>query len=117
MINYLGGNDIYLGAHESISGGIYKSLLYGKEDGCEAVQIFSKNPRQLKTKPLTDEEIKKFKDMLRETDIKATAVHDAYLINLGNPESEKWGVYKEAFLTEMQRAEALGIPHLIFHPG
>lgn len=114
---HLGGNDIYLGAHESTAGGIYKSLLYGKEDGCEAVQIFSKNARQLKAKPLTDEEIQLFKDTLRETRIKATAVHDAYLINLGNPDNDKWVVYKDAFLIEMQRAEALGIPHLIFHPG
>jgi deoxyribonuclease-4 len=91
--------------------------LTGKEDGCEAVQIFSKNARQLKSKPLTDDEIKQFRDTLKETGIKGTAVHDAYLINLGNPDDEKWSVYKEAFLTEMQRAEALGIPHLIFHPG
>ena len=49
--------------------------------------------------------------------MKSTAVHDAYLINLGNPDDEKWSVYKDAFLIEMQRAEALGVPHLIFHPG
>lgn len=71
----------------------------------------------MKAKPLMDEDIKKFKDTLKETKIKATAVHDAYLINLGNPEDKKWSVSKEAFLIEMQRAEALGIPHLIFHPG
>jgi deoxyribonuclease-4 len=91
--------------------------LFGLEDGCEVVQLFSKNARQLRAKPLTDEDIKNFQDTLKKTKIKSTAVHDAYLINLGNPDNEKWPVYKEAFLIEMQRAEALGIPHLIFHPG
>ncbi len=92
-------------------------MLFGMEDGCEVVQIFSKNARQFKAKPLTDDEIKKFKDTLKETKMKATAVHDAYLINLGSPEADKWSVYKDAFLIEMERAEDLGIPHLIFHPG
>jgi deoxyribonuclease-4 len=49
--------------------------------------------------------------------MKSTASHDAYLINLGSPEDDKWQVYKDAFLVELERAEALGIPHLIFHPG
>jgi deoxyribonuclease-4 len=113
----LGGLNIYLGAHESISGGIYKSLLHGIDDGAEVVQIFSKNARQFKAKPLTDDEITKFKNTLKETKMKSTASHDAYLINLGSPDDEKWQVYKDAFEIELERAEVLGIPHLIFHPG
>ena len=71
----------------------------------------------MKAKPITDEDIKKFKDTLRETKIKATAVHDSYLINIGSPDDVKWNRSKDAFLIEMQRAEMLGIPHLIFHQG
>jgi len=71
----------------------------------------------MKAKPLTEEDIKNFKDTLNQTKIESTAVHDSYLINLGNPDDNKWLVSKEAFLIEMQRAESLGIPHLIFHPG
>ncbi len=81
------------------------------------VQLFSKSARQMRAKPLTDEEIKNFKDTLKQTKLKWTAVHDSYLINLGNPEDEKWSRSKDGFLIEMERAEALGIPHLIFHPG
>lgn len=81
------------------------------------MQLFSKNARQFKAKPLTDEDIQKFKDTLKETKMKSTAVHDAYLINLGSPDDAKWELHKEAFQIEMARAEALGVPHLIFHPG
>jgi deoxyribonuclease-4 len=92
--------------------------LNGVEDGCEVVQLFTKNARQLMPKkPLSDEDITNFKDTLKKTKIRSTASHDGYLINLGNPDDEKWERYKDAFLIEMQRAEALGIPHLIFHPG
>jgi deoxyribonuclease-4 len=92
-------------------------LLHGIDDGAEVVQIFSKNARQFKAKPLTDDEITKFKNTLKETKMKSTASHDAYLINLGSPDDEKWQVYKDAFEIELERAEVLGIPHLIFHPG
>jgi len=81
------------------------------------VQFFSKNARQLKAKELTDDDLDKFKKTLKETGMKSTAVHDAYLINLGNPVDDNWNRYKEAFLIEMERAESLGVPHLIFHPG
>ena len=81
------------------------------------MQFFSKNARQLKAKDLTDDDIDKFKKTLKETSMKSTAVHDAYLINLGNPVDDNWNRYKEAFFIEMQRAESLGVPHLIFHPG
>jgi deoxyribonuclease-4 len=68
-------------------------------------------------KDITTEEIKDFQNTLKTTKIKTTAAHDGYLINLGNPDDEKWHRYKDAFLIEMQRAEAFGIPYLIFHPG
>jgi deoxyribonuclease-4 len=87
------------------------------DDGCEVVQIFSKNARQMKAKPLLDDDIKQFKETLKLTGMKSTAVHDSYLINLGNSDDEKWSRSTDAFLIEMQRAEALGVPHLIFHPG
>jgi deoxyribonuclease-4 len=93
-------------------------LLFGVEDGCEVVQLFSKNPRQLMPKKsITSEEIQDFKNTLEKTNIKSTAAHDGYLINLGNPDDEKWARYTASFLIEMQRAEVLGIPYLVFHPG
>jgi deoxyribonuclease-4 len=66
---------------------------------------------------LTDEDIHNFKETLKKTKMKSTAVHDAYLINLGTPDDKNWADHKDAFQIEMERAEALGIPHLIFHPG
>ena len=48
-----------MGAHESIAGGVYNSLQFGVDDGCEVVQLFTKNARQMKAKPLTEEDIEK----------------------------------------------------------
>ena len=35
-----------IGAHESIAGGLEKAYTATREDGCEALQIFTKNSNQ-----------------------------------------------------------------------
>lgn len=81
------------------------------------MQIFTKNASQWKGKPLTNEDIKKFNDERKRTGIAPIAAHDSYLINLAEPNDEKWKRSKEAFLDEAMRARALGLDMLIFHPG
>jgi deoxyribonuclease-4 len=106
-----------LGAHMSISGGLYKAFLRGKEVGCDTIQIFTKNSNQWKVKDLTEDEITKFKETQKETGINPVVVHDSYLINLGSPEKELLQKSREAFLVELIRCERLGIPYLVMHPG
>jgi len=106
-----------LGAHVSISGGVYKAPERGKKLGCESIQIFSKNQMQWKAKPLTPEDSQKFKEELRKARIKEVVIHDSYLINLGSPDGEKLQMSRDAFLDEMIRTEILGVKYLVFHPG
>lgn len=106
-----------LGAHESISGGIYKSFERCVSDGGECMQIFTKNANQWKGKKLTEEDKNKFLEERRRTNIFPVAAHDSYLINLAEPNDEKWNRAKEAFIEEAQRASFLELDMLIFHPG
>ena len=106
-----------LGAHVSISGGVYKAPERGEKLGCESIQIFSKNQMQWKAKPLTPEDSQKFKEELRKARIKEVVIHDSYLINLGSPDGEKLQMSRDAFLDEMIRTEILGVKYLVFHPG
>ena len=106
-----------LGAHMSIEGGVFNAPLRGKKIGCDVIQIFTKNNNRWESKKITDKEITAFKENQNRAGIKAVASHDAYLINLASPNKD---VYKKsliAFYDEMQRAEALGLPYLVFHPG
>ena len=101
----------------SIEGGVFNAPLRGKKIGCDVIQIFTKNNNRWESKKITDKEITAFKENQNRTGIKAVASHDAYLINLASPNKD---VYKKsliAFYDEMQRAEALGLPYLVFHPG
>ncbi len=106
-----------LGAHMSIEGGIFNAPLRGKEAGCDVIQIFTKNNNQWKSKALSDKEITAFKENLDKTGIKAVASHDAYLINLASPNKDVYKKSLTAFYDEMNRAEELGLPYLVFHPG
>ena len=106
-----------LGAHVSISGGIDKAPERGREIGCDSIQIFTRNQRQWRARPLSDDEIKDFKKNLVVYNIKVTVVHDSYLINLGSPDEVQYKKSFDTFLDEAIRAEVLGIPYLVFHPG
>jgi len=105
-----------LGAHVSIAGGVHNAIGRGEDLGCTAIQIFTKNAAQWESNPLAEEEVKKFKEERARTGI-MVVVHDAYLINLGSPNTALLKKSRAAFLEEMERAEELEIPYLIMHPG
>jgi len=109
----------YIGAHVSAAGGVENAPVRAHEIGATGFALFTKNQRQWKAKPLTDENISLFKERCRELGFPMEAVipHDSYLINLGHPEKEKLQKSRDAFLVEMQRCEQLGIQLLNFHPG
>ncbi len=109
----------YVGAHVSASGGVENAPLNASAIGARAFALFTKNQRQWKAKPLTQESIAAFRDNLSAADINPRHVlpHDSYLINLGHPEAEGLEKSRRAFLDEMQRCEQLGLPLLNFHPG
>ncbi len=107
---------LLLGAHVSIAGGVHRAIGRGEDLGCTAIQIFTKNAAQWESNPLPEEEVKKFKKGRARTGI-MVVVHDAYLINLGSPNTALLKKSQAAFLDEMERAEELEIPYLIMHPG
>ncbi len=109
--------DTYLGAHFSIAGGIEKALYRAGAYGCTATQLFTKNATRWQERQLTGEDITRFRQASRETGITRTAAHTSYLINLASPESEKRDRSRKALAQELIRADALGIPFVVHHPG
>jgi deoxyribonuclease-4 len=107
----------HLGAHWSIAGGLHCALEEAARYRAGAVQIFSKTSGQWAAKPLTPEAVQLFRDTQSRLGPFETAVHDSYLINLGSPDPELLEKSFRAFVHEIERCEALGIPRLVFHPG
>ena len=106
-----------LGAHMSIAGGYYKALDAAAALGMGACQLFTKNNNQWRAKPITDEDIAAFRQAHRQSGLKKLIAHDCYLINLASPNEALFRQSVEAFVVEMQRAEALGLDGLVTHPG
>ncbi len=106
-----------LGAHESIAGGIYRALDRAESVGCESVQLFVKSNRSWAVKPLTEEDVARFKARVEETGIHPVVGHTSYLLNLAAPDEDLWRRSLETLIVELERCEALGIPYLVLHPG
>lgn len=108
---------LWLGAHMSIAGGVEKAFARGEEAGCTAMQIFTKNASQWRAKPLSPKEIEAFAAAWKQSPIGPVVAHDSYLINLAAPAEDAWEKAIAAFLDEMARCAALGIPEMVMHPG
>jgi len=101
----------------SIAGGVSQALWRGMRIGCDAIQLFTKNANQWRARPLTPEDRAAFQQARQETGVRAVAAHDSYLINLASPDEGLYERSREALWEEMQRAEALGLPYVVMHPG
>ncbi len=106
-----------LGAHLSIAGGVSQAFDRAVELDCNAMQIFTKNASQWRSKPLPAEEITAFTNAWQDSAVLSVTAHDSYLINLAAPEGDKRSRSLEAFVDEMDRCAVLGIPDLVMHPG
>jgi deoxyribonuclease IV len=106
---------LLLGAHMSISGGPAKALERGFGIGCTALQIFVKNNMQWSAKPLGPQELRAFHDYPH----KPLFIfgHTGYLINPAaiNPDFLEKSIL--ALSDELRRADQLGLPFMVLHPG
>jgi len=106
-----------LGAHMSIAGGYHLAAEKGGALGCTAIQVFTKNERQWRAKPITDDDASLFKSAVDKHGIKVAFAHDTYLHNLASPNPELWRKSVDAFTEELGRCEKLGLDYLVSHPG
>jgi len=106
-----------LGAHMSIAGGYYKAVDEARRCGCDCVQIFTKNNNQWRAKVITAEESLLFAGRLEELRITNPLSHASYLINLASPNEELWEKSVAGMVVELERADQLGVPYVVLHPG
>ncbi|NGX55560.1 MAG: Endonuclease 4 [Chlamydiae bacterium] len=113
----ISADELLVGAHTSIEGGIHNALIEGKSIGATTIQLFTANQRQWKGKKLTEEAIVLFEETLEETGLQEIMSHAGYLINLGCPNQENLEKSRKAFREELERCIALKLTFLNFHPG
>ena len=91
-----------IGFHAPIKNGLHEALIVSHELNCQTVQIFSRNPRGWKAKVLSDDEIKLFKKVRRQTKISPVVIHANYLINLAAADPIMLQKSRESFREEIE---------------
>ncbi|MDR1514273.1 MAG: deoxyribonuclease IV [Synergistaceae bacterium] len=105
-----------LGAHISVSGGLHRAIDRAQALGCEAIQIFTRNPLQWRGKSLSEGETGAFRRALLASGVKSVISHASYLINLAGDEHVRRRSV-DALKAEIERCYQLGIDAVVLHPG
>jgi deoxyribonuclease-4 len=105
-----------LGAHESVAGGAWNAIARGREDGCEAVQIFARPSQQWRALPFGPDEVSLFRSEHATVGWPAMS-HASYLINLCAGDPVILRKSRNALEEELLRAEELGLDFVVLHPG
>ena len=106
-----------LGAHVSTAGGLEKAPERGREIGCDAIQIFTRNQRTWNVKPLDFKEIRAFKETRGKEGIRKVVSHASYLVNAAAPAPENLKKSRALLRAEVERCVQLGLDALVLHPG
>ncbi|MDA1202310.1 MAG: deoxyribonuclease IV [Planctomycetota bacterium] len=105
------------GAHQSIAGGYDQAVSRAVETGCEALQVFTRNINQWKTTPIAPAAAAAFRAAVQEAGLRFVVAHDSYLINPASADPDLRRKSIAGLVEELRRAETLGIPWVVAHPG
>ena len=107
-----------LGVHCSVSGGLEHAFEEARTLGIDTFQIFTRNQRQWKAKPISEEEKKAFASAWADNkQVKVIFSHASYLINLASADHELRSKSIAGFTEEVIRCHELGLAYTVLHPG
>lgn len=106
-----------LGAHLSVAGGLENAVYRAAELKCDCVQIFVKNQRMWRAKPMPEEQAERFSAAMSATQMALAVAHGNYLLNLASPNEQTRAGSIDVLVDELTRCERLGVAYLVFHPG
>jgi len=108
---------VTVGVHVSIAGSLLYAFDRAKERECDCFQLFTKNPRGWKAKPIDEEIAASFRKAAYEFRTGPVFAHLSYLPNFAGDRPDMYEKSVDALLLELSRCEILAIPYLILHLG
>jgi len=106
-----------MGAHESIAGGFRTAIDLAEEDGCEALQVFTKVANQWRESVVDEAKARPFREGVARLRLAPVLSHVSYLVNLCSDDAALRVRSVDALALELRRSETLGIPYVVLHPG
>ncbi|XP_056626887.1 probable endonuclease 4 isoform X3 [Triplophysa dalaica] len=109
----------YIGAHVSISGGIWKAVEASVAIGGHAFALFMGSQRSWTRPALDPAAAVKFQEAcaLHGFDPIQILPHGSYLMNCGSPKEDVFSKSQAMLVDELSRCSALGLSQFNFHPG
>ncbi len=101
----------------STAGGVARAIDRGCAIGCTAMQIFVKNNMQWFAPPLQEREVNAFREHPSRHSLRCIFGHSGYLINLAARDPTFHKLSLRSLREELARADRLGLPFLVLHPG
>ena len=106
-----------LGVQVSISGRIYQAVDRAAALGCNTLQIFSRNPRAFRKKPLNRADAREFRKRREKAGLFPLVIHSVYTQNLASASKRFHGVSIRDFIKDLGEAKALGADLVVTHTG
>jgi endonuclease IV len=108
------------GAHTIDAGGIHMAARRAARGGMRALQVFTAKPQFYNEKiSVRPERVERFRAALADSDIRPEHIvaHAAYVLSVATPDDAKYARASAGLAKEVERAAALGIGAVCFHPG
>ncbi|MFQ5450537.1 MAG: deoxyribonuclease IV [Nitrospinaceae bacterium] len=106
-----------IGAHVSISGGLYKSIENAEAIRAETFQIFGASARTWEPKFPAPAAVDQFKTALKKSGIGPVFLHAPYLINLASADPVLWEKSVHNLTLHLNITRLLGVDGLVVHVG
>lgn len=81
------------------------------------MQIFTRNQRQWKAKPIAADERERFRSAFKDSEVEVAFSHASYLVNLASANTVLREKSMAAFQAEVERCTELGLAYTVLHPG
>ncbi|KAG1943695.1 deoxyribonuclease IV [Pimephales promelas] len=109
----------YIGAHVSVSGGIWKAVESSVTMGGHAFALFLGSQRSWTRPALDPAAAVKFQIACAQHGFDPIHIlpHGSYLMNCGSPKEDVFSKSKSMLVDELSRCSALGLSQFNFHPG
>ncbi len=106
-----------IGAHLSASGGIFNAVYEAQSIGAECLQIFVGSPRRYEVKTLSDEEVSRYREAIKDLPSDKVFIHASYLINLASEDAVIRQKSVHSLAESLRVVEKIDSCGVIYHPG
>lgn len=107
----------YLGGFVSCAGGIFNAINAANELDINTIMIHPSPPQRWNSTKFKKEDIDKFNETRKNSKVEKLFFHGIYLINMANPDNQKFHLSKVSLVNYLDLAEQINADSVIFHVG